>query len=119
MNDTMRQVSQAAVDLWGIEDQVLMVAEEAVELAHAVLKWRRAWKKYNKTGISLIREDTLEAKAYQRALEKRVKAVQKESMQMLFMIDQLQVMLPGDYEDILDHVLADAVILLQNRGVDI
>jgi len=116
----MRDISRAAVDTWGIEDQMLMVAEEGIELSHAILKWRRAWKKYNKAGISLIREDDpLESKAYQRALEKRVKAVQKEAMQIFFMLDQLQVMLPGDYESILEEVLVDCTHLLRERGVDI
>lgn len=116
----MRDISRAAVDTWGIEDQMLMVAEEAVELSHAVLKWRRAWKKYNKAGISLIREDDpIESKAYQRTLEKKIKDVQKEAMQMHFMLDQLQVMLPGDYESVLDGVLADCTQLLRNRGVEV
>jgi len=116
----MREISKAAVETWGLEAQMLMVAEEALELSHAVLKWRRAWKKYNKAGISLIREeDPLESKAYQRYLEKTVKAVKKEAMQMFFMLDQLQVMLPGDYESVLEGVLADCIQLLRNRGVEI
>lgn len=116
----MRDISRAAVDTWGIEDQMLMVVEEAVELSHAVLKWRRALKKYNTAGISLIREDDpLESKAYQRYLEKTVKAVKTEAMQMFFMLDQLQVMLPGDYESVLEEVLADCVQLLRNRGVEL
>ena len=115
----MRDISRAAVDTWGIEDQMLMVVEEAVELSHAVLKWRRAWKKYNKAGISLIREDDpVESKAYQRTLENRIKDVRKEAMQMFFMLDQLQVMLPGDYESVLEEVLADCAQLLRNRGVE-
>lgn len=115
----MREISKAAVDTWGLEAQMWMVGEEASELDQAVHKWWRAWKKYNKAGVSLIREDTTEAKAYQRALQKRIKAVQKESMQVLFMIDQLQVLLPGDYESLLDEVLEDCKQLLRNRGVEI
>lgn len=115
----MRDISRAAVDTWGMEDQMLMVAEEAVELSHAVLKWRRALKKYNTAGISLIREDAIEPKAYQRYLEKTVKEVKTEAMQMFFMLDQLQVMLPGDYESVLEEVLADCAQLLRNRGVEI
>ena len=116
----IRKVSTAAVDHWGIEAQMLMVAEEAVELAHAVLKWRRAWKKYNKTGASLTRdEDPIESKAHQRYLEKTIKAVRTEAMQTFFMLDQLQVMLPGDYESILETVINDCALLLQNRGVEI
>ncbi len=116
----MRDVSRAAVERWGLEDQMLMVAEEAIELSHAVLKHRRALKKYNKTGVSLTRDnDPIESQAYQRSLEKTIKAVQLEAMQTLFMLDQLQVMLPGDYESVLETVLADAAQLLRNRGVDI
>jgi len=116
----MRDISKAAVDTWGMEDQMLMVAEEAVELSHAVLKWRRAWEKYNKAGISLTREeDPLESKAYQRSLEVTVKAVKKEAMQVFFMLDQLQVMLPGDYESVLEGVLADCAQLLRNRGIEV
>jgi len=37
------KVLKAAVDLWGLEPQMLMVGEEAVELSHAVFKWRRAY----------------------------------------------------------------------------
>lgn len=116
----MRKISQATVDLWGIEDQMLMVAEEAIELAHAVHKWRRAWKRYNKRGISITREQTaeeqLEDKAYERTLEKKIKEVQTEAMQTLFMVDQLQVMLPGKYEDVLEEVLEDAINHIKQRG---
>lgn len=118
----MRRISQAAVDLWGLEAQMLMVAEEAIEVSKAVLKWRRAWKRYNKRGVSLTRlEETevLEEKAYARALEKAVQNVRVESMQMLFMIDQLQVMHPGDYETLLEKEVQDTMILLRNRGVEI
>ena len=116
----MRDVSRAAVDQWGLEAQMLMVAEEATELAHAVLKHRRALKKYNKTGVSLTRDqEPITSQAYQRSLEKAIKAVQLEAMQTLFMLDQLQVMLPGDYESVLETVLADAAQRLRNRGVDI
>ena len=115
----MRDVSRAAVDQWGLEAQMLMVAEEATELAHAVLKHRRALK-YNKTGVSLTRDqEPITSQAYQRSLEKAIKAVQLEAMQTLFMLDQLQVMLPGDYESVLETVLADAAQRLRNRGVDI
>lgn len=114
----------AAVELWGVEDQMLMVAEEGVELAHAVMKWRRAWKKYNKAGISLTREgDSIEAsvetQAHQRYLVKMTENLRKEAMQTLYMIDQLQVMHPGDYEGVLEEVLADAAQKLRNRGVEI
>lgn len=117
----MRDVSRAAVDRWGIEDQMLMVSEEAVELSHAVHKWRRAWKKYNKKGISLTRdeEDPLTNKAAQRTLEKAVQHVKEEATQMFFMLDQLQVMLPGDYEGLLEATLEDCAQLLRNRGVEI
>lgn len=118
----MRKVSQAAVETWGLEDQMLMVAEEGVEVAHAVLKWRRAWKRYNKRGISLTRleeDGTLEDKAYARALEKVTQKLRVEAMQMLFMLDQLQVMQPGDYESVLEEVLMDTTQKLKNRGVDI
>ena len=108
----------AAVNHWGIEAQMLMVAEECVEVTHAVLKWRRAWKKYNKTGASLTRDDDpIESKAHQRALESRVKKVKEEAMQLFFMLDQLQVMLPGDYESILEEVIHDTIALLKIRGV--
>jgi len=69
----MREISQIAVETWGLEAQMLMVAEEATEVAHAVLKWRRAWKKYNKRGISLTRleeNEIIEENAYARQLEK-------------------------------------------------
>ena len=55
----MREISQAAVEIWGLEAQMLMVAEEGVEVAHAILKWRRAWKRYNKRGVSLTRLDSV------------------------------------------------------------
>ena len=97
---------------------MLMVAEECIEVSHAVLKWRRAWKKYNKTGASLTRDDDpIESKAHQRALENRVKKVKEEAMQLFFMLDQLQVMLPGDYESILEGVIHDTIDLLKTRGV--
>ena len=119
----MRKISQAAVNLWGIEAQMLMVGEEASELDKAVHKWWRAWKKYNEKGISLTRSEdeieNLEDKAHQRYLEKTIKDVKTEAMQVFFLIDQLQVMLPGDYESILEDVLKDATNLLRQRGVEI
>lgn len=117
----IRKIAKAAVDLWGLEDQMLMVGEEGIELAHAILKWRRAWKKYNERGISLTREyddtETIESKAVSRNLEKATANVRKEAMQVLFMIEQLRLMQPGDYESILEGVLLDARMLLENRGV--
>ena len=108
------------MDHWGIEAQMLMVAEEAIELSHAVLKWRRAWKKYNKSGASLTRDDDpIESKAHQRTLERRIKNVKEEAMQVFFMLDQLQVMLPGDYESILEEAIDDYAQLLRSRGVKI
>lgn len=120
----MRNISQAAVDTWGLEAQMLMVAEEALELGHAVLKWRRAWMKYSMTGASLTRDDIgedeiLAEKAYARALAKAVKQVQIEAMQVTFMIDQLKLMQPGDYQSILEDELKDAMNLLRQRGVEI
>lgn len=118
----MRKVSEAAVEIWGLEAQMLMVAEEAVELSHAVLKWRRTWKRYNKRGVSLTRleeDESLEKKAYARALDKAVQHLQTEAVQMLFMIDQLQVMQPGDYESLLEKEVKDTMDLLRNRGVEI
>lgn len=120
----MRKISQAAVDTWGPEAQMLMVAEEALELGHAVLKWRRAWKRYSRTGASLTRDDVgedeiLTGKAHARALAKAVKQVQIEAMQVAFMIDQLKLMQPGDYTTILEDELKDAMNLLRQRGVEI
>lgn len=119
----MREISVKAVETWGLEAQMLMVAEEGTEIAHAVLKWIRAYKRYNKKGVALTREnlsddEKLRNKAYERYLAKKVFEVQKEAMQMLFMIDQLQVMLPGKYEEILEEVLVDATDRLRERGVD-
>lgn len=121
MTPPMRDVSRAAVNRWGIEDQMLMVAEEGIELSHAVLKWRRAYKHYNKKGVDLTRDEdeTLMSKGRQRGLEKAVEHVRLEAMQVLFMLDQLQVMLPGDYESTLEGVINDCVQLLQKRGVEI
>lgn len=101
----IREISQAAVETWGLEAQMLMVGEEASELAHAIFKWRRAWKKYNKVDAEM---DLVERKAIQRAYLGAVKHVQKEAMQVTFMIDQLKVMQPGDYDSILEDVLKDA-----------
>ena len=116
---SLQEVAQAAVDTWGLEAQMLMVAEEGIELAHAVLKWRRAWKKYNKSGISLTRDedDTLTNKAVARSLEKATKNVQTEAAQVLLMIAQLQIMQPADYDTILEAVVLDCRQLLENRGV--
>lgn len=112
----MREISKAAVETWGLEDQMFMVGEEASELAHAIFKWRRAWKKYNEVDAEM---NLLERKAFQRAYLKAVKHVQIEAMQVTFMIDQLKVMQPEDYESILEDVLKDAMNLLRQRGVEI
>lgn len=112
----MRKISKAAVDTWGLEAQMFMVGEEAGELSDSIFKWRRAWKKYNKVDAEMNLD---ERKAIQRAYLKAVKHVQKEAMQVTFMIDQLKVLQPEDYESILEEVLADCTQRLTNRGVKI
>jgi len=112
----MREVSKAAVETWGTEAQMFMVAEEGIELAHAVLKWKRAWRKYNKVDAEM---ELVERKAIQRAYLKAVKHVQVEAMQVTFMIDQLKVLLPGDYQSILEDELKDTMNRLRQRGIDI
>lgn len=112
----MREISKAAVDTWGLEAQMFMVGEEAGELSDSIFKWRRAWKKYNEVDAEM---DLNERKVFQRAYLKAVKHVQKEAMQVTFMIDQLKVLQPGDYESILEDVLKDAMNRLRQRGVEI
>jgi len=120
----MREISKAAVETWGLEAQMFMVAEEANELAHAVHKWWRAWKRYSGTGASLTRDDlsedeVLAEKAHARYLLKVTKRLQVEAMQVTFMIDQLKLMQPGDYQQILEDELKDTMNLLRQRGVEI
>jgi len=120
----MRLISKASVDTWGLEPQMLMVAEECIEVAHAVMKWNRAYKKYTRDGASLTRfsEDDLEGlaeQAHARVLMKATKHLQEEAMQLTFMLDQLQIMQPGDYKKIMDEVLQDATNRLRQRGVKI
>ena len=123
-NLMMREISKAAVETWGTEAQMFMVAEEALELAHAVHKWWRAWKRYSGTGSSLTRDDLgedeiLAEKAHARYLLKVTKQLQVEAMQVIFMIDQLKLMQPGDYQQILEDELKDTMNLLRQRGVEI
>ncbi len=120
----MREISKAAVETWGLDAQMLMVAEEALELAHAVLKWRRAYKKYSSTEASLTSADLgeneyLAEQAHARVLLKAVKHVQIEAMQVIFMIDQLKLMQPGDYQKILEDELKDTMNRLRQKGVEI
>lgn len=119
----MRRISEAAIDIWGFEAQMLMVAEEALELAHAIMKHRRAFKRYSASGATLTRDedaiDALGEKAYARNLAKVSKQVQVEAMQVTFMIDQLKLMLPGDYTTILEAELEDTANLLRQRGAKI
>ncbi len=120
----MREISKVAVDTWGTEAQMWMVAEEALELAHAVHKWWRAWKRYSATGASLTRDDLSEdeilvEKAHARYLLKVTKQLQVEAMQVTFVIDQLKLMQPGDYQQILEDELKNAVSLLRQRGAKI
>lgn len=128
----MRQISQACIDIWGFDAQMLMVAEEALELAHAVLKHRRAFKRYSASGASLTRDEEfrdvdyvdphtrqLTEKAHARVLAKVIKSVQTEAMQVTFMIDQLKLMLPGDYTTILEAELEDTANLLRQRGANL
>lgn len=120
----MREIAKAAVEHWGLEAQMLMVAEEGIELAHAVLKWRRAYIKYSQTGALMTRDDQTDDeilidKAHSRTLLKTIKNVQVEAMQVIFMIEQLKIMQPGDYQTILEDELKDCASLLRQRGVKI
>ena len=47
------------------------------------------------------------------------KNVQVEAMQVTFMIEQLKLMQPGDYQTILEDELKDCANMLRQRGVEI
>ena len=110
------QVLCAAHSRWGLEPQMLMVGEEAVELAHAIFKWRRANKKYLD-----VTPDASKAEK-QEALNKLLDAiahVKDEAMDALLMIDQLKVMYPDDYDALYDEKLQACAEKLRSRGVQI
>ena len=110
------KVLKAAVDLWGLEPQMLMVGEEAVELSHAIFKWRRAYVKYLACPDDI---DELERTAISRALVKATDKVRDEAMDTLLMIDQLKVMQPADYVSLYEEKLQACAQKLMNRGVKI
>ncbi len=43
---THKQIAVKGLYKWGVVKQILMVAEESIELSHAVLKWKRAYDAY-------------------------------------------------------------------------
>ena len=109
------KVFKAAADLWGLEPQMMMVGEEAVELAHAIFKWRRAYKKY----LACPDDMELERTAISRALVKATDKVRDEAMDALFMIDQLKVMQPADYNTLYEEKLEACAQKLRNHGVQL
>lgn len=110
------KVLKAAHDLWGLEPQMLMVGEEATELTHAIFKWRRAYRKYLACPDDA---DELERTAISRALGKAAEKVRDEAMDVQFMIDQLKMMQPADYDTLYEKKLQACAQKLMNRGVKI
>ena len=112
------KVLKAATDLWGLEPQMMMVGEEAVELAHAIFKWRRAYTKYVECP-GMDDNDGIERMAISRALVKATDKVRDEAMDALLMIDQLKMMQPADYDTLYEEKLEACAQKLRNRGVKI
>lgn len=116
MMNFKNKVLEAAHDLWGLEPQMLMVGEESTELAHAVFKWRRAYRKYWSCPDDA---DELERKAISRALVKATDHVRDEAMDVLLMIDQLRMMQPADYDTLYEEKLQACAQKLRNAGVQV
>ncbi len=110
------KVLKAALDLWGLEPQMLMVGEEATELTHAIFKWRRAYRKYWTCPDDA---DELERKGISRALVKATDKVRDEAMDVQLMIDQLKIMYPADYDTLYEEKLQACAQKLMNLGVKI
>lgn len=89
---TARELYEQAMETWGGEAQMLMVGEEALELGHAIFKWHRAWRKHNK-----YRDfDT------QIELNKAIEHLIGEAMDVRLMLQQLEILQPGPYQDVFE-----------------
>ena len=110
------KVLKAAHDLWGLEPQMLMVGEESTELAHAIFKWHRAYRKYL---VLPDDADEFERKGTSRVLVKAADKVRDEAMDVQLMIDQLKIMQPADYDTLYEKKLQACAQKLINRGVKI
>lgn len=115
----MKRVFEAALEEWGLVPQMLMVAEEAVELAHAVLKWRRAhakWETFPPAERMDQYREYLEAYA---ALSKAGRKVIDEASDVRLMLDQLEILLPGNYEGAYEEKLQACIDKLRSKGVEL
>lgn len=91
----------SGVDRWGKASQMLMIAEESTEVAHAVLKWVRAFDSFSE---KMNTENT------QKLLD-REKALMLEIQQLRLVLEIAPIVLPYNQAEWLKvncEVLADA-----------
>ncbi len=113
---TEAEILDAAFHQWGLEPQMLMVAEEAVKLAHEIFKWKRARSRLKTVDAEI---PLIERVAIQGAFKKAQDHVIDEAMDVRLMLKQLEVMLPGKYADVYQEKLMAMAQKLRNRGVNL
>lgn len=99
-----------AVEVWGKKPQLSMVEEEALELAMAIIKLRRARRRYNRLSRY---EDPLKIEAVEKLLTKAKKNVIEEWADVTLMLQQLPYVLEGEYQQVLTDTLNNFVTELE------
>lgn len=110
MTVTPRMLFEKAMELWGRNNQLDVVVEECCELAKAVLKLKRAERKQIK-GAPDMTPTQLET-----LLQECIAEVISEAGDVLIMLGQLAILVPGDYDEVYQGKLASMFYHLQDRG---
>ncbi len=106
-----KAIAEKGLDKWGITKQMLMVAEESLELSHAVLKWLRAYDSYNKADDSNVSVSIHQRKLTE--LEERENNIILEASQLRLVMEILPLVIkenPARWHDINNEVLNKATI---------
>lgn len=112
MSVTPRLLFETAVEIWGRNEQLDVVAEECSELAQAVLKLKRA-ERLQVKGAPDMTEEELAA-----WLQECVDHVIDEAGDVLTMLGQLAILVPGDYDGVYQGKLAAMFYELQKWGAE-
>lgn len=100
-NIERRDIAEVGLTRWGKVPQMLMIAEESVEVAHAILKWRRAYDSFIHAHNTDKTQTLLDTEA----------ALMLEIQQLRLVLEIAPIVLPypkQDWDSINAGVLADA-----------
>lgn len=107
---TPRLLFETAMEMWGRNEQLDVLVEECCELAHAVLRFKRSERLQIKGAPTMTPEE----------LDKWhldcIKDVVNEAGDVLVMLGQLPILIPGDYDGVYEQKLKNLFQILQDWG---